>query len=66
MGYTEDNQAENMRLHHKWTEEVREIEEKISIAKSEGRDWKSIYEYSLNNAKHQAQLNYELATDRGF
>jgi hypothetical protein len=66
MGYIEDYQAENMRQYHKWTEEVREIEEKISIAKSEGRDWKSIYEYSLDTAKYQAQLNYELATDRGF
>jgi hypothetical protein len=62
----ESQQAKYMQDHYKWEEKVREIESQISQANSEGRNGKSIYEYQLNEAKRQARLCYELATDRGF
>lgn len=62
----ESQQQEYMENHYKWKEKVAELEEKIREANQEGRDGKEIYGYHLNEAKRQAQLCYELATDRGF
>jgi len=62
----ESQQAEYMRQHHKWEATLREIEDKISRAKANGQDWKSMHEFSLDQARRQSSLNYELATDRGF
>jgi len=62
----ESEQAEYMRMHHKWKAKKNEIECKIAEAKSKGQDWRSLYEYQLNEAIDHAALNYELATDRGY
>ena len=62
----ESQQEKYMQDHYKWTDKVQEIEQKIREANSEGRDGKAIYEYQLSEARSQARLCYELATDRGF
>lgn len=62
----ESQQQEWMRNHHKWKEKERELEEKIREANAKGQDGEEIYGYQLRKAIHQANLCYELATDRGF
>jgi len=59
-------QSEWMDRHHKLNDKIRDIENKISVAKSERKDWRYMYERQLADAQHQANLAYELATDRGF